>query len=166
MKICISTVFALLALTPCASGWCEPEGPYVLDTGFCDKGGGPEPLGAETNTIEGTHGGEWIINTVKSPSPENANFTEIENCARDDTASTDNGPVYDCVSTYRSDDENIRPNVILRYSFNSVCTSFTKLVQVVPGDNNEPGSVPHICKIIANKSSTTKHESIAGATIN
>ena len=161
MNIYISTVFALLALTPCASDWCDPSGSY-LGTGVCDKGTGPEPLDDdETNTIEkdGTFGAEWIINTVTSPVTGPTSFTEIENCARDDTASPAGGPVYDCVSTFRSDDANKRPNVILRYSFNSNCTSFTKLVQVVPGDNNETESVPHICKIIATKSSTIQDES-------
>merc|ERR1712083_105184 len=46
------------------------------------------------------------------------------------------------------------PNVILRYSFSADCTSFDKLVRVLPGasvgsDGND--ITPHICKITAVK---------------
>merc|ERR1712176_982906 len=61
-------------------------------------------------------------------------------------------PVYDCITMSRNDME--APNVILRYSFSPDCTSFDKLVRVLPGasvgtDGND--IKPHSCKITAVK---------------
>merc|ERR1712176_1332188 len=84
---------------------------------------------------------------------DDGELLENEHCTKDTLTSAAVGsPVYDCITMSRNDME--APNVILRYSFSPDCTSFDKLVRVLPGasvgsDGND--ITPHICKITAVK---------------
>jgi len=132
---------------------CKPEdivGDYY-GTGICDFGPDEDLLqiSGENNRIEmGYHTDDLLQNTVTA-----GDFLEVEHCTKDSIASSVYGsPVYDCITISRNDMAN--PNVILRYSFNSDCSSFDKLVRVLPGNSvdNEGNEIkPHICKITAVK---------------
>mmetsp|Transcript_27798 Transcript_27798/g.45146 ORF Transcript_27798/g.45146 Transcript_27798/m.45146 type:complete len:229 (-) Transcript_27798:136-822(-) len=150
---------------------CDVAGTYIAQTGsgsFCDNGpiasGGRGFVDAsgEVNTISLLNivgsSQAWIRNEITVASNE---FWEIEDCTRrdyyDDHAST-GGLVYDCITMERSDTvPTTGANVISRYNFNEDCTSFTKLVQILPGGAKlEDGSYqrPSICKIVLNKQSS------------
>ena len=144
----------------CATGIV---GAYV-GTGYCRQPGGLSIEATETNTVTMLPVGDsslndpsWIRNIVESP----GGFVEVEECTRNEVQSklaalVSEGPVYDCVTMTRSDTvPDITANVILQYSFNQDCSSFDKMVQILPGaavtTDNDAMQVPTICKITLTK---------------
>merc|ERR1712129_177835 len=131
---------------------CDVTG-HFIGTGICDHGPN-EPLqkiSGENNQISLLSTGDnstnnaWIENTVTS-----GTFIEIEHCTKDTLASSVYGsPIYDCITMSRNDMTG-GANVILKYSFAADCSSFDKLVQILPGasvDTNGKKQMPVICKI-------------------
>ena len=138
-------------------------GAYV-GTGYCRKPGGISSEATETNTVtilpvgdSSVNDPSWIRNIIEGPD----GFVEVEECTRNEVQSklaalVSEGPVYDCVTMTRSNTvPDNTANVILQYSFNQDCSSFDKLVQILPGaaviTDNGAMQVPTICKITSTK---------------
>lgn len=153
----MASSFGIILMLLTSTRSCDVTGNFI-GTGICDHGPN-EPLqriSGENNDItllstgENSTNSAWIQNTVTS-----GTFIEIEHCTKDSIASSFYGsPIYDCITMSRNDIMAGGVNVILRYSFASDCTSFDKLVQIVPGasvDTNGKEQTPVICKITATK---------------
>ena len=138
-------------------------GAYV-GTGYCRKPGGISSEATETNTVtilpvgdSSVNDPSWIRNIIEGPD----GFVEVEECTRNAVLSklaalVSEGPVYDCVTMTRSNTvPDNTANVILQYSFNQDCSSFDKMVQILPGaavtTDNDAMQVPTICKITCTK---------------